>query len=168
MSLRETVNRNPRHTAIVVGGLVVLCLAVVAWQVMGWGSGSGGGGGTGGVYYTTDGGKTWFPDSPAKVPPFDHDGKPALRVHVFKCGEEGAPFAGYLERINPAAHKRIQALAAKGEQAATELETVRFGAVEVMRPGQGGWVGANTPAGHKVATPECPGGDQAALMPVLP
>ena len=50
-------------------------------------------------YFTTDGGKTWFTDDAAKIPPWTTaDGKTAYRVRVFKCGEDGEPFVNHLAR----------------------------------------------------------------------
>ena len=32
------------------------------------------------AFFSDDDGKTWFPDDAMKIPPFDHNGKPAYRA----------------------------------------------------------------------------------------
>src|SRR5882757_6549270 len=36
-------------------------------------------------FYSDDDGASYFEDSNKLIPPFDHHGKPAYRVHVFTC-----------------------------------------------------------------------------------
>ena len=51
------------------------------------------------AYYTTDDGKTWFAADASNKAPFQHDGKQALRAHVFQCADK-PPFVGYLSKYS--------------------------------------------------------------------
>ena len=48
------------------------------------------------AYFSADDGKTFFVGNSASVPPFDHDGKPAVRAYVYQCGEDRFPFLRFL------------------------------------------------------------------------
>ncbi len=50
------------------------------------------------AFYTDDDGATTFVDDGQKTPPFQHKGKEAVRVQMFKCGS--TKFIGYLERYS--------------------------------------------------------------------
>src|SRR5687768_16389120 len=116
MGLRETLNENPRITTGLTVALIVVVLAWLLWP-SGGGTGGGGAGGTGGgggttqLFYSTDDGKTWFPDDAAKIPPFKKDGKDAVRAVVYKC--DGKTFVNHLERYTPEAQKQMAAASNK-------------------------------------------------------
>jgi hypothetical protein len=80
-------------------------------------------------YYTVDDGKTWFSDGSTKLPPFDHDGQPAVRCLVFK-GPSGK-FAGLLEKYSDDVRAK---LAAKGDQWPPEGTPIL-----VKKPGDSKW-----------------------------
>ena len=134
-SLRDKINRNPKQTAAIFSGLLVLAMLLIAWQ---WGCFSGGGG-IGTSYYTIDDGATYFEESATKIPPFKHEGKDAVRAHVFKCGD-GKPFVGYLEMYTPQDKKMMEdAIAGKAPPAAYAGYS---GQAMVKRPGkQYPWIG---------------------------
>ena len=48
------------------------------------------------AFYSDDDGATWFADAADRLPPFDHDGKPAFSAFVYEC--DGKPFVNHLER----------------------------------------------------------------------
>ena len=50
-------------------------------------------------WYTVDDGATWFQDDAERIPPFDHDGKPAMRLHLFTCDGGKTTFVGYLQKL---------------------------------------------------------------------
>jgi len=59
------------------------------------------------AFYTDDGGKTFFKDDISKVPPFDHNGKQALRCDVFDAG--GKQFVGLVYRFTDTGKRDIAA-----------------------------------------------------------
>lgn len=114
MSLRETINKNPKQATAATAGIIALALIFIIWQACG-GSGSGG---PGRAFYSVDDGKTYFPDVSNKIPPFLHEGKQAVRAHVFSC-QGGTPFVGYLEMYNPQDKKIMEdAMSGKAPPAA--------------------------------------------------
>ena len=118
--------------------------------------------GSGDVYYSNDDGKTFFADSATKVPPFDKDGKPAVRAHVFECG--GKRKVGYLSRYTPEA---IQALkdaraardAGKPPPNVAALASIGTTGLQVKRPGEAQWVSqADAKRATAVRVFRCPDG----------
>lgn len=156
-TLRDKINKNPAQTAAITGGAIVLALLFIVWQACGFG----GGGGTGKSYYTIDDGKTFFVDDSNKIPPFKHEGKDAVRAHVFKCGD-AAPFVGYLEMYAPQDKKMMEdALAGK---APPQAYTGYSGQAMVKRPGQPQWIAlmpATTQFYAQVVQVTCPDGKTA-------
>ena len=168
MSFREKLNRNPRQTAIIAGGLAILCAGFLLWQLLGFGGGSSAAGPVQ-AFYTADDGKTWFAADANQFSPITHEGKQAYRVHVFQCGDAGKPFAGYLERLNDAVRKRADELKAKyaSDPSSPELDAIAS-AVEVKKPGDPTWVRAALPAASALTTPTCPAGESGTPTEVLP
>lgn len=122
------------------------------------------------LYYTTDDGKTWFADKAELQPPFDKDGKEAVRVYIFTCDERKTTFVGYMERLTPEAKKKAEALQKKAEtdpSAMADLDMLLQEGVEVKKPG-GKWVKRNTEAGDKIIMVTCPDGTADKLEIVLP
>jgi hypothetical protein len=66
------------------------------------------------AYFSDDDGKTWFLDSADRVPPFDHNGKPAFRAAIYSYDGGSKQFCGYLMRYNPDVQKKIEAAIAHG------------------------------------------------------
>ena len=113
MTLREKINRNPQQASIIAASLIGVALLFIIWYNC-----SGTASGTGRSYYSIDDGQSFFEDDSKKIPPFKHEGKDAVRAHVFKCGD-GTPFVGYLEMYNPQDKKLMEdALAGKAPPAA--------------------------------------------------
>lgn len=167
MGIRETLNQNPGITTGVTAGIIVLALVVIVWQL----AGSGGPSIPTKAYYTVDDGATWFADDINKIPPFDHNGKPAYRVHLFRCGG-GDPFVTHLERYTPAAQKRLEQARAAGPEADPSVyEEVAMSGIEVKKPGTGdkGWVRqSNYEAASEIMSPICPDGTTNEIEPVYP
>ena len=119
-------------------------------------------GGPGKAFFTTDDGKTLFVDSIMKLPPFDKDGKQAVRAHVFECN--GERVVGYLSCYRPEA---LQALAeAKAAKAAGKpppnpqaLAAVGTMGLLVKKPGNFPWVSqADAATATAVRVFRCPDG----------
>jgi len=118
--------------------------------------------GPGKAFYTTDDGTSLFVDSVMKLPPFDKDGKRAVRAHVFECG--GKRVVGYLSCYRPEA---LQALAdAKAAKAAGKpppnpqaLAAVGTVGLLVKKPGNYPWVSqADAALATAVRVFRCPDG----------
>ena len=162
MAFRDTLNENKRVTAGICAGLIVCGLIV--WYLQG-------GIRLGGerAYYTIDDGKSWFADQAAKLPPFEYDGKQAVRAYVFECN--GKRFVNSLERYTP-----------EGLQAAQLAKVAPGGSIrgpgtpkasptlkEVKRPGQSVWVAQHDygKSGAILAI-KCPDGGTGDITPIEP
>lgn len=123
------------------------------------------------AYYTIDDGQTWFADEIDKIPPFEKDGKPAYRVHIFRCGK-GAPFASHLERYTADAKGKLEQARLAGPGADPGLyEEVMMSGIEVKKPGtgEGGWVRQSDFArASEIMSPLCPDGTTNNIEPVYP
>lgn len=165
MSLRETLNER-RWLGIAIGiGICVLGLALAISRFY-----AGSAPASLKVFFSDDDGKTWFADSGAKVPPFDHDGKPACRARVYRCGA-GAPFLNHLESFPPEIKTSIEAGAGTppNEQQTLMLERANAAYALAKKPGDKKWLNAHAgPAYGKVVTPSCPDGSDRDLVEVLP
>jgi hypothetical protein len=117
---------------------------------------------SGKVYFSNDDGKTFFPEKSTKLPPFDRDGKPAYRAHVFVCG--GKRVTGYLSRFTPEALKALEEANAyrgtgKPPPNVRQLATIGTTGTEVKRPGDAKWVSqADAAAATRVRAFRCPDG----------
>ena len=137
MAVRDFIRNRPR----IAGGLAVLAiLGAGIWIYLQMGGMESGG--PGNLYYTTDDGKTFFEDSALLLPPFNKDGKPAVRAHVFECG--GKRVVGYMSRYTPDAIKALEEAKASrgtGKPPANpaRLATIGTTGMEVKRPGEARW-----------------------------
>ena len=67
------------------------------------------------AYFTTDEGASLFVDRIDRLPPFEHEGQPALRAHVFSCDGNQTRFVGYLEKADLESAKLREQAVARGE-----------------------------------------------------
>lgn len=134
MGIRQAVNDRPMISTGITVVIIVVALGVILWEAF-----SRPGGGTAvaaRAFYSDDDGKTYFADSGNKLPPFtDANGKEAVRVFVFKCGQGGTPFVGYLMRASQEA--RDAAAKAGRPNEAIALNPMFS---EVKKPGGKAWV----------------------------
>ena len=166
MGLRETLNKNPIITTSVTGGIILICLIVVLYSAFGGGPSSVDAVAQG--YYSTDDGKTFFPENLSNVPPFDHEGQPAVRAYVYRCGNDGTPFVGYLERYSPGVHDKVVAAKSSGDMNAG-MDSESLKGREVKRPGDANWLNVMTPkASELVANVKCPDGSTDVPQMVMP
>jgi hypothetical protein len=143
VGLREQINQKPVVTSAVIGGLILLVIVWTIWQFIPHRPSDP----TGiKLYYTTDGGKTWFADAAEKVPPFDHDGSPAVRCQVFKTATS-APFAGYLETYSKQMHDQLTGGApVQGPPGPASTGLL------IKRPGDKTWVPELSPQGQRITS----------------
>lgn len=84
------------------------------------------------AYYTVDDGQTWFADSVYKVPPYEYDGKTAVRAMVYTYDHGSKTFCPYLQRFNAETKKRLDDAVAKATQDGKPLSSVDlFGSPEI-------------------------------------
>lgn len=168
MSIRETMNKKPAVALAVGAALIVVGVAVIALQL----DAGRAPGPPSEAYYTVDDGQTWFTAGIENLPPFQHDGKQAVRVYLFQCAG-GKPFVNHLERYTPDGRKAMDAAGAKdalsiARAAAAQPHGPMWGK-EVKRPGDKQWVAAdNLAKATPILVPRCPEGIQAQPMPVEP
>ena len=158
MGIREAMNRHKSVTtavaAVVLAGAGVY-IATAADDAFGRP-------GPGQVYFTTDDGKTLFTAPVTRLAPFDHDGRPAVRAHVFECG--GGRVVGYLSRHTEQALRAIEtarAARAAGRPVPNGRELAQIGTSgqELKRPGDAKWVKqSDAAAATKVRRFRCPDG----------
>jgi hypothetical protein len=123
------------------------------------------------AFFTTDDGATTFVDSADRLPPFDQDGKQAVRAYLFECN--GKRFVNHLERFTPERQKLAQAAAdalkagkSPPRPPASAGQTVNWG-VEYKKPGDKNWVaGGDLAKVSKLLQAKCPDGHDS--LPVQP
>jgi hypothetical protein len=157
VGIRETLNKKPAYAA--VGAVVALGImaAVVFWPkeeqdqaVINY---------SGKQFFTVDDGASYFVDDVTNIPPFQHEGKTAYRVKVFKC-EDGKETISHLERYNEAALKRIHDMdggTIKKPVAALQYLDGAF-AMEVKKPGDKQWVRYGNKMYDDIILAKCPDG----------
>jgi hypothetical protein len=166
VGIRETINQNPKPTAAVTAAIVVLAILFIFWQACG---GTGGGAAMGNkAFYTTDDGKTYFPDDSSNIPPYlAKNGKMAVRARVFSCDDGKTKFVGYLEMYAPQDKMMMEqmAKAAQTKGGAPPPAYIGFsGQAMVKRPGDppNAWVplAPQTTTMYQaiVQSVKCPGG----------
>jgi hypothetical protein len=84
----------------------------------------------GNAYYSTDDGKSLFVDAGDQATPFDHDGKPAVKVYLYTCDAGVTRWVQYLEKHDAG------------------------GTVLVKKPGGGDWIPDTDPRADTIRTPK--------------
>jgi hypothetical protein len=166
VGVRETLNRQPAITTGATIGIILFALIFIIYQV----SGTNRPRIPTKAYYTADDGATYFADDIRLIPPFDHDGKPAVKADVFKCAG-GKEFVGYLERYKPDAKKKIEDSRSNGGNQMAFLGQAMATGVEVKRPltGDRGCVSTMQVFAGRITAVQCPDGSTASLPePVVP
>jgi hypothetical protein len=111
------------------------------------------------AFFTVDDGNTWFVDDANNVPPYDYNGKQAVRAIVFSYS--GGQFVGYLEEYPPKIHDELAAATtdAEREQYNPEYEVL------CKPPNRGVWVKERSVRGHRVTdNPIPPNGDKNEIV----
>jgi hypothetical protein len=110
-------------------------------------------------WYTTDEGATWFEGDYYGIAPIEHQGKQAVRVYLFKCGQDGQKFAGYLERFSKKGKEEIEKRDPKQRGGMMEeWESEKF----VKKPGAGErWYKFGDSQYEQIMTIKCPDGSFA-------
>ena len=162
MALRDKMNEHPGIATGISVGAIVLVIGYIVYGTMGRGVGGGPPPVGNRVFYTDDDGAHWFADDATKIPPFDHDGKQAVRAKVYRC--DGKAFVGHMERYTPEAQKRLQEVYARAANGAAALPAESTG-LEVKAPGGDRWVSVIDPAAASIMSPKCPSGNLEIVTP---
>jgi hypothetical protein len=167
LGVRELINRNNQLMmgVAIAGVALALVSIIILWRhregppVLGAGVQA---------FFSDDDGKTWFPDDATKIPPIDHNGKPAYRALVYRRGDS-ASFVSCLESFPPEVKTHIEQKAGSN---LLDLQNAEFAAASQMlikKPGAAHWL-KDTPATDAgfmklITSPDCPDGSK--IMPTL-
>ena len=119
------------------------------------------------AWFTDDDGKTWFADDSSKLAPFDHDGKQAVLCVVYSCDGGKTKFVSYMMRVSPEGQQAIQDVMKKRAAGDKNAGLVSI-PMQVKAPGDGEWVGEESPAGRVLITPHSPDGSLQDLQMIDP
>jgi len=162
MQISKTLNRNPVVAATIAGAAIAVGVFLIIRAIAGNAEDSGGK-----AFFTTDDGKTWFKDEMTKPFPFDHDGAPAYRVNVFRCGD-GQPFAGYLECLPSELVDAVNSAGPSWVARYAKLQTVSD-QILVKKPGDAEWTKPRQKKEYaRIIKPVCPDGTKLEVTPVNP
>jgi hypothetical protein len=163
MSLREALNKKPALTGGVMAVIVAAAIAVAVGTSASYGPRH-----RDKAFYSVDDGQTWFVDDVNKVPPFEHDGKQAVRARVFTSDGGKTSFVGYLERYTPEAKKLLEsalAQAKQGKVTGREGMDAMLHGTEVKKPGATKWVKRSDPSYGEVLNVKCKTGTPEVVLP---
>jgi hypothetical protein len=120
------------------------------------------------AYYTVDDGRTWFVDRAERIPPFDDDGRPAVRAQRFTCDHGKTTFVAFLQKIPDEVLQRYRD---RGIDPATvdDDDLAEEGGWLAKRPGDDRWVSSKTDrdAYDAIVNVRCPDGT-GTPEPVIP
>jgi hypothetical protein len=147
MMIREKLDK---HTNLVSAVMILISIAAicVAWTQM---RGNSAHFVPGPNYYTTDDSSpaaalaAMFKDDSTKIPPFDHNGKPAYRAYVFTADGGRTKWIAYLERLSDEGQKRMNDINSGKAgndpgMIAQAKEAVLRTQMEIKKPGETEWV----------------------------
>ena len=160
MGIRETLNKNQTLTTGATIAIIVIAIGIIVWQMLPERAPR--------IvtksYYTVDDGKTWFEDAADKIAPFDKDGKEAVRAHLFKCGENGEKFVGYLEKLDAKVKQKLEQFQGspsnRGRVMPGQAEVEDNGLL-VKRPLDKNWIPQSHPNAARIRTIMCKDGSYA-------
>jgi hypothetical protein len=154
MSLREWIDKHPKPVSVAVAVVIAGSMFVVFRELnpgRGFKTPEKG-------YFTTDDGATYFPDSLAKLPPFDHDGKEAVRAFVVSSDGGAHQWVAYLGKYAPKEREAIES----GDSKADRRNML------VKAPGSQEWIPLSSPDFVKIIAPAPPGMGTGPAQPVWP
>jgi hypothetical protein len=163
MGLRETLNKKPGAALAVGVALLVVGVLVIGLQLRAGGPPALPSEG----FFTTDDGQNYFTAGLENLPPFQRDGKEAVRAYVFECN--GKRFVNHLERFTPEARK---AMASAGVHDAVSLAKAASAQTkgpmwgkEVKKPGSKQWVPADDMGkASPIVAARCPDGPGQPML----
>jgi hypothetical protein len=168
MGVREAINEKRGLTAVIISAIIVAAIGFGIYQVKSAKpvdrlEGKGG-------FFSDDDGVNWFEADDEKIPPWDHNGKQAVRAYVFSCDGGKTKYVMYLERYKPEAKQMLEQAKTGKPGTAAGLNTVALSnMIEVKLPkGKGQWVSRNDPRGKAITQIKCPDGKPCLPELMLP
>jgi hypothetical protein len=159
MGARQWINDHQRMVSAIAGTFLVVALCFIASRVR---HEPGAQRSTvKQAFFSDDDGKTYFQDSAAKLPPFDHNGMSAYGAVVLRC-PGGQPFVAFLLKYDIPEIPQLEERIRQSETPNLILSSLVMQA-EVKKPGESRWVSfSGDPKGYaRITTPMCPGGGDA-------
>lgn len=173
MGIRQTINENPAITAAATGSVVLLAVIFIFYRLLCSGGDNVGGPVSNKAFYTIDDGKNFFVDDAGKIPPFMHEGKPAVRAQVFTCDNGASKFVSYLEKFSDEDKRKLEEALSKNTSGGAPMAMQYMGfanALMVKKPGDKNWVKLNpqtTERFTRVMQTKCPDGSANNITRVM-
>jgi hypothetical protein len=170
VGLRETINKNPKPTAAVAAGIVLVAIALIVYNTSGDGGEAELRPAPTKAYFSIDEGKTTFVADVTNIPPFKKDGKDAVRAIVYTCPDDGKEFVGRLESFAPKDKALVEAAVKKAGGTPDAVRQELYIATKLMmvkKPGDPRWVTQATAGVEdyaRIMNPRCPDGSLNALL----
>ncbi len=164
MGIRQSLNENPVVTTIITVVIMVSAIGFIGYKIFFGGAPSPKFPST--SYFSDDNGATWYIDDAKNIPPYDHNGKKAYIAKLFRCGETGKPFVGYLEGFDDEAKAKIADKMQKEGRPALAAERLYMNrGMMIKRPQDTDWVESKGDSRDpdtmkkwaEIMNPKCPG-----------
>jgi len=117
------------------------------------------------AFFTSDDGATQFVDSIDRIPPFDHEGRPAVKAYMFSCDTGKHLWVQYLEKMTDAGAKQMAQFRSSPPGAAASPGNDCW---LVKKPGDDSWTPRANPASQAITQPQYPGCDPASIREASP
>ncbi len=165
MNIREKLNQYRALSLPVVGVVIAIALALIFRQLReaaphkpGLPSKS---------FYSDDDGKTWFLDEYMKITPFDHHGRSAYKVVVYRCNGS-TPAVAYLEKFSDSQQAALQEISPADVRDYTGRFMSFQEALDVKKPGSNRWLSVESRGYIDAKIVTCPDGSVKGLTFVSP
>lgn len=154
MRIRENINKHPVLKIGLSVAFAAVAVVYVAYQLAGSAAPP-----KPMAFYTDDDGASLFSDELEKIPPFDHNGRTAVRAFVFTCDEGQHRFVQYLQKYSDPVKQQMESGHLRNE---VMLALIK-------RPGPGDWIAESDPKAARITERKCPDGMGAGpFRQVLP
>ena len=167
MSLREKINRNPA-----IGfGVAAVGIVIAAWVLISTLTDKGlTAPEPDSYYFTTDDGQTLFSAPKSTIPPFEKDGKEAVRARVFTCDDGNTQFVAFLEKYSSEFARRAEQELAKPREpgAPTILDSPAAAANLMIKKPGGQWMPSQSAEAMNIMSVSCPSKDPWDLVELYP
>jgi hypothetical protein len=151
MGIRQTLKEKPW-----IGFTVTLALIGVAVVMFLKAGGSAAARVADRAYFTIDDGQTYFEADRNLLAPFDHEGKQAVKVHMFSCDGGKTKVVGYLSKMDDTVKRLYEAEMAKAVAAKQSSPRAPMGFL-VKKPGGKEWLNSMDPRKNAVVDINCQG-----------